>query len=135
MSFATNYKDDMFTGSRKYRMIDNNDGTYSFEDVTDYLQRGNFYGAAEVNAVNGAINDLYDFSGKQLATQTLSAGATSLTFTDSSITATSTIRVFTDKYLVSPISITTGTGTCTLTFVAQSSAMGVYLIVRNYNVE
>lgn len=131
MSFATNYKDDMFEGRRKYRMIDNNDGTYSFEDVTNYLQKGDYYGAAEVNATNGAINDINTFIGKKLPTQTLAINATTLTFQDSSILVSSTIEVFTDKWGVSPLSITTTAGQVEMTFKAQSSAMDVYIVVSN----
>lgn len=53
----TNYKDDVFSGQRKYRMINNADGTISLEDVTEYSQVGNTYGAAEINAQNEAINN------------------------------------------------------------------------------
>lgn len=130
MSLPTNYKDDMFEGSRKYRMTDNGDGTVSFTDETNYLQHGSYYGAAEVNTINGAINDINAFIGKKLAAQTLTAGQTSLTFTDASITTTSTIEPYTDKWLVSPISITVNSGSCVLTFKAQSSALSCYLIVR-----
>lgn len=129
-NFATNYKDDMFEGSRKYRMTDNGDGTVSFTDETNYLQHGSYYGAAEVNAVNGELNTINAFIGKKLAAKTLSAGSTSITFTDSSITTTSTIEPYTDKWLVSPITISVSSGSCTLTFKAQSSALSVYIIVR-----
>lgn len=54
----TNYKDDVFTGNRKYRMISNGDGTVSFEDVTEYSQVGDFYGAADVNELNDTVNNL-----------------------------------------------------------------------------
>lgn len=130
MSLATNYKDDMFEGSRKYRMTDNGDGTISFTDETNYLQHGSYYGAAEVNAVNGAINDINTFIGKKLPAQTLAAGTTSITFTDESITTTSVIEPYTDKWLVSPITITVSSGSCTLTFKSQSSALSVFLIIR-----
>ena len=130
MSLPTNYKDDMFEGSRKYRMTDNGDGTVSFTDETNYLQHGSYYGAAEVNAVNGEINTINTFIGKKLDAKTLTAGSTSLTFTDSSITTTSTIEPYTDKWLVSPTAITVNSGSCTLTFKAQSSALSCFLIVR-----
>ena len=131
MAFDTNYKDDMFEGSRKYRMTENGDGTVSFSDETVYSQHGSYYGAAEVNAVNGAINDILAFIGKKLPTQTLAAGATSLTFTDSSILSTSTIDIYPDKYMFSPTSVTTNTGSCVLTFAPQSSAVQVYIVVSN----
>ena len=53
----TDYKEDVFSGSRKYRINENGDGSVSFEDVTTYAQYGDYYGAALVNAQNEAINN------------------------------------------------------------------------------
>jgi hypothetical protein len=36
-------------------MITNDDGTFSFEDVTDYLQYGDNFGAFDLNAITNAI--------------------------------------------------------------------------------
>ena len=55
-ALRTDYIDDVFTGNRKYRMVNNADGTVSFVDVTEYVQTGDTYGAAEINAQNDAIN-------------------------------------------------------------------------------
>ena len=52
----TDYKDDVFTGSRKYTMVDNQDGTVSFIDSTVYAQVGDYYGAGEINEQNELIN-------------------------------------------------------------------------------
>ena len=52
----TNYKDDVFEGKRKYMMERNEDSSVSFTDVTSYTQQGDYYGAAEINAQNQAIN-------------------------------------------------------------------------------
>lgn len=57
-NLRTNYKDDVFTGKRKYSEIDNGDGTISFDDVTDYAQVGDSYGAAQINETNDVINNL-----------------------------------------------------------------------------
>lgn len=58
----TTYEDDILNTSkntkRKYNMITNPDGTVSFEDVTDYSQEGDSFGAADVNAITKAINAL-----------------------------------------------------------------------------
>ena len=55
----TDYKDDVLNINtnerRKYRMINNADGTISFEDVTDYLQYGDSFGALDLNAITNAI--------------------------------------------------------------------------------
>ena len=60
-------------------------------------------------------------------TSTLTAGSTSLTFTNAVITTSSTVEVFVDSsfYGVSPLTITLATGSVTLTFDAQASDMPV----------
>lgn len=61
---ATDFKDDVMqeamNGKRRYRMINNADGTVSFEDVTEYEQVGNSYGAGQINATNEAVNQSLD---------------------------------------------------------------------------
>lgn len=56
MALKTNYKDDGFTGNRKYRQVTNPDGTLSFEDVTPYNPVGDSFGAKDINDTNTAIN-------------------------------------------------------------------------------
>ena len=59
MALKTNYKDDIFTGDyRKYRQINNSDGTISLSDVTQYSQTGDKFGASDINATNQAVNQL-----------------------------------------------------------------------------
>lgn len=58
---STNFQDDVLASSnskRKYRMINNSDGTVSFEDATVYSQKGSEFGAKEVNEEREAINQL-----------------------------------------------------------------------------
>lgn len=52
-----NYKNDIFNGMRKYRMIENSDGTVSLDDVTQYRQVGDIFNADDINATNKAVND------------------------------------------------------------------------------
>lgn len=52
----TDYADAVFQGLRKYRKIDNSDGTVSFRDVTDYTAEGSIFGAKDINATNEAVN-------------------------------------------------------------------------------
>lgn len=56
----TNYKDDVLNTSkntkRKYNTIQNSDGTISLEDVTEYMQNGDDFGAADINATNAKVN-------------------------------------------------------------------------------
>ena len=35
MALKTNYKDDVFTGNRKYKQTSNSDGSISLEDTTE----------------------------------------------------------------------------------------------------
>lgn len=56
----TDFKDDVLNiitnEKRKYKMINNADGTVSFEDVTDYVQQGDTFGATEVNLITEKVN-------------------------------------------------------------------------------
>lgn len=56
----TDYKDDVLNINtnerRKYRMINNSDGTISFEDVTDYVQNGDSFGSSDLNAITERVN-------------------------------------------------------------------------------
>lgn len=56
-ALKTTYKDDVFSGNRKYTMINNSDGTVSFVDATVYSQVGDTYGANDINTQNRAINE------------------------------------------------------------------------------
>lgn len=61
MALPTNFRDDILKSGetkRKYKMINNPDGTISFDDVTDYQQVGSDFGAKQVNDTNTAVNDL-----------------------------------------------------------------------------
>lgn len=56
MSVKMNYKDDMFFGNRRYNMQNNSDGTVSLEDVTQYQQVGDSFGAGDMNKMASEIN-------------------------------------------------------------------------------
>ncbi len=55
----TDFKDDILAeamgGRRRYQMIQNEDGTVSFVDATEYEQMGSEFGQAEINATNAAV--------------------------------------------------------------------------------
>ena len=57
-----NYVDDVLDATknqlRKYQQIQNDDGTVSFVDVTEYTQVGTSFGAKDINDTNAAINDV-----------------------------------------------------------------------------
>ena len=56
MSLKTDYKDAMYDGQRRYRLIPNEDGTYSLPDETTYTQKGDKFGANDINSTNAAVN-------------------------------------------------------------------------------
>lgn len=63
-NLPTNYQDDILSGSmegkRQYNMIQNANGTVSFEDVTDYSQEGSLFGASQMNNTNREVNKIND---------------------------------------------------------------------------
>lgn len=62
MALKEDYLDDILDTSvnekRKYRMINNADGTISLEDVTEYSQNGDNFGAFDINITNKTVNEL-----------------------------------------------------------------------------
>ncbi len=121
----TDYKDDVFSGQRKYTMTDNGDNTYSFTDVTSYSQVGDDFEADDINATNEAVNELTTYLE---LTQTLSTtDPTDFVFTDASIHSNSLIRVVAGRangdvqYDINYFyysDIYTTEGQCTVTFPA-----------------
>ena len=77
------------------------------------------------------LKELVD--GKQnkstVVTGTLSSGSTSITLSNSAITTDSTIDFYTSIYGVNPKTVSVSSGSITLTFDAQSSDMGVKVVI------
>lgn len=72
--------------------------------------------------VEGAINELYGL----VLTTTLTAGTTTVTFSDASITTDSTLDdIWTSVFGLFPTNAVFATGSLTLTFSAQASDIGV----------
>ena len=108
---------------------------------------GDSFTVAQLDAVNSGITsakvskldalptaseleeEIASARGKEL-TSTLTAGQTTLTFTDSAITANSTIDVYTSVYGVNPEEMTVSSGSLTLTFDVQSSNVGVKVVIK-----
>lgn len=65
----TTYKDDVLNESvntrRKYNMIQNDDGTVSFEDVTVYSQIGDTFGAGDINGIAKEVNLKIPYNGSE----------------------------------------------------------------------
>lgn len=61
-NLRTDYKDDILNTSvntrRKFNMVNNSDGTVSFEDATIYTQVGDSFGAFDINETNRQIEEL-----------------------------------------------------------------------------
>ena len=56
MALKEDYKDAVFAGLRKYKMLDNGDGTVSPVDMTKYENGGDKFGAKDVNAITKTVN-------------------------------------------------------------------------------
>ena len=56
MALKEDYKDAVFSGLRKYKMLDNGDGTVSPVDMTEYEAAGDKFGAKDVNAITKMVN-------------------------------------------------------------------------------
>lgn len=61
MLLKTDYQDDILdltqNANRKFNEVQNQDGSKSFEDVTEYEQEGTPFGAQDVNAITKALTD------------------------------------------------------------------------------
>ena len=71
--------------------------------------------------VLGAINEVRG----NYVTGTLTAGSTSITLSDASITPTSTIDIYVSVFGIQPTNAVVSTGSITLTFLAQASDIAV----------
>lgn len=55
-TLSTSYVDAVWSGNRKYQLINNADNTVSFTDETDYTVEGTYFGASDINATNRQVN-------------------------------------------------------------------------------
>lgn len=56
VDFTDDILNESMSGKRRYRLIYNDDGTVSLEDVTAYDQIGSNFGSKQVNETNEAVN-------------------------------------------------------------------------------
>ena len=98
----------------------------SADEIADYVGSSATFSALNTTSKTpvGAINEVNGKFGVVL-TGTLTAGATSITLSDASITATSTIEVYTDIFGAWLENMVVSTGSVVLTFEAQSANMAV----------
>ena len=101
---------------------------------------GQFYGKYQtVSNVDSVVAMYFKLNGEWLeislgggsgaswtdVTGTLTAGSTSITLSDASISSSSTIDIYTDTYGVNPTSVAVSAGSVVLTFEAQQSDVAV----------
>lgn len=64
----TDYTDAVWDGKKKYNLIQNDDGTISLEDVTNYTNlEKSFFGAKDANQMNAAINAIMTMNVDQVS--------------------------------------------------------------------
>ena len=81
-NLPTDYEDAVWNGLKKYAQVNNEDGTVSFKDMTVYTKKEkSFFGAADANAMNAAMNRLAGNMDtiSQKATQATNAASTATT--------------------------------------------------------
>lgn len=115
----------------------------SYADLSNTPSLGTAAAKDSTNAITSGSTDLIEsgavytgLAGKEdaskvLTAQTLAVGATTLTFTDSSIGNNSRIRVISNPFTSGLLSAVQNGNTVTLTFDAQEVALSVTLEVRN----
>ena len=104
---------------------------YVYIVITDGTYAGQTAKAGDTFVSDGSAWVLVpsgDESGSLVISQTLTAGQTSITFTNAAITATSFISVASEVWYTAS---TQTTGSVTLTFPAQASDMLVQIMVAN----
>ena len=90
------------------------DGSDTIADIVEQVSYTKEQTDAEINEVRGTF-----------VTGTLTAGSTSITLSDASITTTSTIDIYTSTFGIQPTNAVVATGSITLTFLAQASDITV----------
>ena len=100
----------------------------SAEDIGDFVNTSQTYSGLDRTTAKSVVGAINEVAGKKLPA-TLTAGSTSLTFTDSAITADSLISVYTEGGLLYN-SITTAVGSVVLTFDEQATDVDVAILVR-----
>lgn len=88
-----NYTDAVWSGLKRYSMVNNEDGTVSFQDVTVYSHKENsFFGAKDANRMNEALNTIMSMleNGTDLYSAFQDYFATQKTLFEDTATATQT---------------------------------------------
>lgn len=111
------YKDAMYDGARRYRIIQNADGTVGISDETNYTQEGTQFGANDINDTNTAVNHLNHITEVKL----LAAG-----WAGNAAPYTQTVNVSGGMAALEPILVSTlAEGADVATQKAYSKAFGI----------
>jgi hypothetical protein len=114
------------TEKEQYKTVDLTD---DFNGIgIDNVPTQNSDNVVRSGGVYDALQDKEDAA--VVLTATLAASATSLTFTDTSITTDSMFDVYASVYGIAPTAITVTTGQAILTFNPQPNAVSIKLFVR-----
>ncbi len=141
----TDYKDAMFDGARKYRISQNPDGTSGIADETTYTQKGDSFGANDINGTNETINALMKtrtltltaagWQGEGPYTQTVKAGG--IQDTDEPVakeqipkSATKENEKAIRKAAACVSYFETGNGTVTFTCIGKKPATDFQVVVK-----
>lgn len=92
-NLPVNYTDAVWSGLKRYSMVNNEDGTVSFQDVTVYSHKENsFFGAKDANRMNEALNTIMSMleNGTDLYTAFQDYFATQKTLFEDTANATQT---------------------------------------------
>lgn len=116
--------------AQKFENADESGGGVVIDDTTTALDKvwSSSKTNTEITTVASAVATKED--APTILTSTLSAGSTSLTFSNAAITTTAMYDVYADKYGLTPTDITITTGQAVLTFEAQSANVSVKLVIR-----
>lgn len=95
---------------------------------TDFYNIADFNGNADI--LDAALKTVADNAAFTALTKTLTAGSTSVTFTDSAITTTATIDFYTSVFGVNPTAVEVSSGSLTMTFSSQATDVSVKVVIR-----
>ena len=92
--------------------------------IANKILKGIDYSSDLKTTANNPIGAINELAGDWVS-GTLTAGSTSLTLSDASITTSSTIDIYTDVFGIQPVNAVVTTGSITLSFLAQASNISV----------
>lgn len=107
-------------------------GSYTIKTSSALVTYDNTDSGLSSDNVQDAIDEVKSLisTGGVTLTETLTAGSTSVTFTDVSITDSAMYDFYTDVWGVNPTSVSVTNGQLSLTFDSQSSDVSVKVVIK-----